>query len=228
MKNLTCLILIMSFWPSCQKTMLKDDIHFNFLGFALSEYTKTHGKMPSNITDKDGKPLLSWRVELLNGFLGDDESKLYKQFKLDEPWNSPHNLKVAQTIPFLYVDPIGARCEPVDSTPNSVLWTMDPKKPNYTPYLGVTGPTAAFRPGESRGTNTVSDPAAIVVVDKSDVLWTEPRDISLEKIKNGNVLRWYGNTMLYLTTKGHSCKWNKDQAIDGLNEPPNYEFESDK
>ncbi len=43
-----------------------------------------------------GEPLLSWRVAILP-FLG--EEALYKKFKLDEPWDSPHNKKLIPLIP---------------------------------------------------------------------------------------------------------------------------------
>ena len=43
-----------------------------------------------------GKPLLSWRVHLLP-FL--EENELYEQFKLDEPWDSPHNIKLLDQMP---------------------------------------------------------------------------------------------------------------------------------
>ena len=47
----------------------------------------------------DGRPLLSWRVHILP-FM--DELKLYKKFKLDEPWNSPHNKKLIKEMPEIY------------------------------------------------------------------------------------------------------------------------------
>ena len=40
------------------------------------------------ICDKDGKPLLSWRVTILPYI---EHSMLYREFKLDEAWDSPHN-----------------------------------------------------------------------------------------------------------------------------------------
>jgi DNA repair exonuclease SbcCD ATPase subunit len=49
-----------------------------------------------------GKALLSWRVALLP-FLA--ENDLYKQFKLDEPWDSPHNLKLLKKMPAVYAAP---------------------------------------------------------------------------------------------------------------------------
>ena len=40
------------------------------------------------IYSKDGKPFLSWRVALLPYL---EQIPLYNKFKLDEPWDSPHN-----------------------------------------------------------------------------------------------------------------------------------------
>src|SRR5688572_9177285 len=58
------------------------------LALALHNYHDTIGKMPQDIVDKDGKPLLSWRVHLLPYM---EEDHIYKQFKLDEPWDSTTN-----------------------------------------------------------------------------------------------------------------------------------------
>jgi hypothetical protein len=51
---------------------------------------------------KDGKALLSWRVAILP-FLGEDN--LYKQFKLDEPWDGPHNKRLLEKMPKVYAPP---------------------------------------------------------------------------------------------------------------------------
>ncbi len=48
-----------------------------------------------------GKPLMSWRVRLLP-FLGLDYVDIYRQYHVDEPWDSPHNLEVAKKMPDVY------------------------------------------------------------------------------------------------------------------------------
>jgi Protein of unknown function (DUF1559) len=50
----------------------------------------------------DGKPLLSWRVLLLPYIEQDD---LYKEFKLEEPWDSEHNLRLLDRMPATYAAP---------------------------------------------------------------------------------------------------------------------------
>lgn len=47
----------------------------------------------------DGKSGLSWRVHILP-FL--DEMELYRQFKLDEPWDSAHNKPLLAKMPNIY------------------------------------------------------------------------------------------------------------------------------
>lgn len=48
------------------------------------------------IYSKNGQPLYSWRVALLPYL---EQDPLYKQFKLDEAWNSPHNSKLVARMP---------------------------------------------------------------------------------------------------------------------------------
>src|SRR5262249_55645747 len=57
---------------------------------------------PVAIADRKGKPLLSWRVALLP-YLG--EWDLYRKFKLDEPWDSPHNKALLPLMPEIYACP---------------------------------------------------------------------------------------------------------------------------
>ena len=59
---------------------------------AMFLYHAEHGTLPPAFTvDNNGKPLHSWRTLLLP-YLGDESlAELYKQMKLDEPWDSEHN-----------------------------------------------------------------------------------------------------------------------------------------
>src|SRR4051812_19453576 len=67
------------------------------LGLALQEYHDRHNHFPAAaITDRAGKPLLSWRVAILPE-LG--YRSLYDRFHLDEPWDSPHNRALAAEMP---------------------------------------------------------------------------------------------------------------------------------
>jgi len=57
---------------------------------------------PAGIADSTGKAGLSWRVALLPD-LG--EESLYKQFKLNEPWDSENNRKLIAQMPRVFAPP---------------------------------------------------------------------------------------------------------------------------
>ncbi|HEY2910378.1 MAG TPA: DUF1559 domain-containing protein, partial [Gemmataceae bacterium] len=61
------------------------------IALSVHNYEATYSKLPANRTDKDGKPLLSWRVLILPYI---EQNNLYQQFKLDEPWDGPNNKKL--------------------------------------------------------------------------------------------------------------------------------------
>ena len=52
--------------------------------------------------DKDGRPYLSWRVFLLP-FAG--ERSLFREFRLEEPWDSQHNKALLDRMPAIYKTP---------------------------------------------------------------------------------------------------------------------------
>ncbi len=65
----------------------------------LENYQQIFKRLPTDVLDSTGVPILSWRVLLLP-FV--EYGHLYDQFKLNEPWDSPHNLKLAEKIPHCY------------------------------------------------------------------------------------------------------------------------------
>jgi hypothetical protein len=73
------------------------------IGIAFhGHHDDTGGLPPAAITDRDGKPLLSWRVAILP-YLG--EHDLYREFKLDEPWDGPNNKELLGRMPRVYAHP---------------------------------------------------------------------------------------------------------------------------
>ena len=70
---------------------------------AFHNYHDTYGHFPARANyDNNGKPLLSWRVHILP-FI--DQQALYSRFKLNEPWDSPHNRKLIRLMPGTYANP---------------------------------------------------------------------------------------------------------------------------
>ena len=69
------------------------------LALAFLNYESVNGHFPTNIYDENGNALLSWRVQLLPYLEGQN---IYEQFRLDEPWDSPHNKPLAKQMPAVF------------------------------------------------------------------------------------------------------------------------------
>jgi hypothetical protein len=70
------------------------------IALAMHNYHDAIGAFPpAAVCDKKGKPQLSWRVLILPYL---DQETLYKQFKLDEPWDSENNKKLIDKMPRVY------------------------------------------------------------------------------------------------------------------------------
>ena len=67
----------------------------------LNYESATREFVPKAITSPSGEPLLSWRVALLPYL---DNGNLYDQFRLDEPWDSAHNIQLVDLMPAIFAD----------------------------------------------------------------------------------------------------------------------------
>ena len=135
------------------------------IGAALNEYAAAKGTYPAPaIYGPDGKPLLSWRVQLLPQ-LG--QQALYDQFHLDEPWDSEHNKKLLLQMPVVYRNP---------------GHLFDGK----TQYVMPTGVGTVFEGKEGPKPDIITDGKSktILVVELFDgrgVEWTKPEDQKLDR-----------------------------------------------
>jgi hypothetical protein len=137
---------------------------------ALLGYEQEHGHLPpAYVADADGKPMHSWRVLILKYL---DRPDLYRAYDFNEPWNGPHNSKMASSMPTIY------RCR---SNNNG-------KTPNCTSYVAVIGQKTAWLgdKGETTLDVSVKDGCARTVLlmefPDSDINWLEPRDLSYEEL----------------------------------------------
>jgi hypothetical protein len=135
------------------------------IGLAMHSYHDVNKALPpAAIYDKQGKPLLSWRVAILPYL---EENALYKEFKRDEPWDSPHNKKLLVRMPKVYRSPFSRKGEE-----------------GKTVYLAPLGKDTAFPP-ERRGMLLPKDfpdgtSNTILIVEATDeraVPWTKPEDL---------------------------------------------------
>ena len=143
---------------NCQSNMRQ-------IAFAMQAYHNQTGHFPpAYVADKDGKPMHSWRVLLLP-YLG--EQALYAQYNMNEPWNSPHNMALANQMPAIY------HCPEASNT-----------SPNVTNYLMLVGPCAISTGPKGRTKNEITDglPNTIMVAESvgSNINWLDPRDFDAE------------------------------------------------
>ena len=138
---------------------------FKQIGLGFWNYHDAYKTFPAAVCDKDGKPLLSWRVAVLPYL---ENNPLYKEFHLDEPWDSEHNLKLIKRMPAVFADPDPAVRKGVG----------DPFK---TTYVVPTGEGAVFHGGKAKALKEVSDGLsstvlAVETVPERAVIWTKPDD----------------------------------------------------
>jgi hypothetical protein len=132
---------------------------------ASLNYESAYGHFPTQASyDKNGKPLLSWRVHVLPYI---DQNELYEQFHLDEPWDSPHNRKLIEKMPQAYASPsvgdLGGK----------------------TVYLGIAGEGMMFgknKIGFGQITDGSSNTVLMVEADPSRAVeWTKPEDYEVDR-----------------------------------------------
>lgn len=136
------------------------------IGRAMHAYHGSHGHFPPAVLyGPDGKTPCSWRVALLP-FLG--ERELYEQYRLDEPWDSPHNLKVLEKMPTVYRHP------------------KDPAESTNSPYYVLVGPGSIFEGKEGTPMKEIKDGMSqtlLVVEARRETPWTKPEDIHYDSEK---------------------------------------------
>jgi hypothetical protein len=153
--------------PIAAKDLTTSVNNLKQIGLAFYDFVEQAKVMPVDVVDKKGSPLLSWRVAILPQ-LGHE--KLFKEFKLDEPWDSEHNKKLVAKIPKIYA-PVRVKAEP-----------------GATFYQTFTGKDALFEPGnllvklpDSIPDGTVN--TGLVFEAGEPVVWTKPADLPFDAKK---------------------------------------------
>jgi hypothetical protein len=132
------------------------------LGLAMHNFHDSFRRFPAPANyDKDGKPLLSWRVHVLPYV---EQSSLYQQFRLNEPWDSPHNRALIEKMPRIY------------RSPKSKLGGQ-----GRSNYVVPVGPATMFPGKEGISLAEVKDGTSntlmvLEVGDQQAPIWTRPDD----------------------------------------------------
>ncbi len=139
---------------------------------AMHNYHTDFKQLPSvfRMDKKTGQPLLSWRVALLP-YIENDE--LHKKFKLEEPWDSTHNLAVVMNnpMPSIYRHP-----DKSDSNSKETHYRAFYSRPGTRVSAGLT-----FNDKITLGMISKADGTAntACLIEGEPVLWTKPDDIEI-------------------------------------------------
>jgi prepilin-type processing-associated H-X9-DG protein len=146
------------------------------IGLAMHNFASATDAFPAAaIRDKDGKPLLSWRVAILPYL---EQGALYNEFKLDEPWDSPHNTALIERMPLIYKCP------------------SRPMATGLTPYQVFTGGGALFDGEKGPRFQDITDGTSntlMVAEAKAGVPWTKPDDITFDPADAALMAKLGGN-----------------------------------
>ena len=172
------------------------------IGLGLRNYFERYGTYPPvSHMGTESDVLTSWRVAIIPTWIADEDfSNSYRYY---EPWDSPHNLSAARhTYGDLYFCP-----------------THPPSTPGKTVFLAVIGEGSFWSRVQSQGGHGLDELAMqrIVVLEVriSDVVWTEPRDITVEEaLEVFSSNDQHGNGLHYLTAEGKVGSLGRVESID--------------
>ena len=140
--------------------------HMRSISIALQNYQSIYGTFPPvYTTDESGQPLHSWRTLLLPIFGQED---LYGQLRLDEPWNSAHNLAVFTNSKIRIYHCLSSNTDEY-----------------FANYVMVTGPEFATdgpTPFEYDNSKDDSSDVMLIVETTEPIHWFEPKDLRSDEI----------------------------------------------
>lgn len=157
------------------------------IGLALHNYHETYGSFPpAFVLGPDGRPWHSWRVLILP-FL--ECQPLYEEYRFDEPWDGPNNIKLLSKMPEVFACPSRPRHVEAnwfaslsfgllacDAHPVSV-------RDGNTSYAAVLGKDCAFRGVEpltkKEITDGLSNTLFIGESCRTSIPWTKPEDVDI-------------------------------------------------
>jgi hypothetical protein len=133
------------------------------IGLGFHYYLDTYRRLPGSKNVTVSEFPHSWRVAILP-MIG--EAELYSQYRLDEPWDSEHNLTLLPKMPAIY------RSEPSESGPAT--------PEGETHLQGFVGPRTAL--GDASGIDLArftdgTSNTVLVIESLASVPWTKPDDL---------------------------------------------------
>ena len=187
--------------PPTRAELMKSQNNLKQIALAVINCSDTNrGNMPTDIRSKDGKAHLSWRVAILPYI---DEVPLYKQFNLDEAWDSETNKKLVEKLPKVYA-PIRVKA-----------------KAGETFYQVFSGEKALFGPkANPRFPASITDGTSntgLCFEAGEPVIWTKPADLPYDEKKDLPKLGGLFDGICHVAMcDGSVIRMKKDPPVDAL------------
>jgi|688.fasta_scaffold244782_2 hypothetical protein len=139
--------------------------HINYVSYSIHAYNAKYNRLPPAVVYDGGIAMHSWRVLILEVCRPD----LFVQYRLSEPWNSPHNSLLANQMPQQY------QCGVSD----------DRIPPDHTTFVAVVGSDTVMRTDKDallRLEDVPKDKVILVELPKRPRHWMSPDDASPDEI----------------------------------------------
>jgi hypothetical protein len=167
------------------------------IAIAFHSYNDTAGVLPTNQLSKDKKPLLSWRVQILPYI---EHVDLYRQFKLDEPWDSENNKKLIDRMPDVYA-PVRGKADK-----------------GMTFYQAFGGSNGWMKPG-AKIPNAFPDGTSntfFAAEAAKPVVWTKPDDLEFDGKTVPKLGGMFDGKFHAAMADGSVQRFRKDAPADAL------------
>jgi Protein of unknown function (DUF1559) len=172
---------------------------FRQLALGVHNYYASYKHLPTYYQMERSKGL-SWRVHILP-FV--EQADLYKEFHLDEAWDSPHNLRLLDRMPEIFkpVVPPGSK---------------ETVKPNHTTYVAPIGKATVFGQDKAVGLEHITDGTSntvmfVEVKPEHAIPWTSPEEYRFDPANPAARLRIIREHVTIATMDGAVHQVRADQ-----------------
>jgi hypothetical protein len=176
------------------------------LALAMHNFHDTYSHFPKAVSTardagRHSDTPHSWRIDLLP-FLG--AADLYRQYKMDEPWDGPNNKKLLDRMPAIFRSP------------------YDEPKSMSTAYAVLVGKGTVFEPGrEGIKISEITDGTSntiLVVEARRNCPWMKPDDIPFDADKPAPELGGFvENKFAAVMADGRACLFERSKVEEILN-----------
>jgi hypothetical protein len=151
------------------------DKHDNAFPLPVVQLTLEGGSKPQEKLPPMG---LSWRVQLLPYLR---QAALYREFKLDEPWDSPHNKKLIAKMPKVFASPrVPGTNDPAGHTHYQVFtaaYFYGPGPSPVFPHVHLAAWVPGQRPPRIAAIPDGTNYTVLIAEAARAVPWTKPEDL---------------------------------------------------